>query len=121
MEEYLLPENRSLTIIEKQKLFAMKNKMTNIPSNFSKTNMKKECYCGSEETMKHIYHCKILSKGKEQMLEYEKIYNGSTTEQTEILRTFERNMKEREKLENENVIPRVLTVEPLSIMTAMGK
>ena len=85
MEEYLLPENGSLTII-KQKLFAMKNKMTNIPSNFLKTNMKKECYCGSEETMKHIYHCKILSKGKEQMLEYEKIYNGSTTEQTEILR-----------------------------------
>ena len=43
MEEYLLPENRTLSIIEKQKLFEMKNKMTKIPSNFSKSNIKYEC------------------------------------------------------------------------------
>ena len=123
MEEYLLPENRTLSIIEKQKLFEMKNKMTNIPSNFSKSNMKYECYCGKEENMKHIFYCKSLSNGKEQKIEYDKIYNGTVTEQKEILTIFERNMKKREELktEKENQIPCVLNVEPLSAMTAMGQ
>ena len=98
MEEYLLPENRTLSIIEKQKRFEMKNKMTNIPSNFSKSNMKYECYCGKEENMKHIFYCKNLSNGKEQKIEYDKIYNGTVTEQKEILSIFERNMKKREEL-----------------------
>ena len=122
MEEYLLPENRTLSIIEKQKLFEMKNKMTNIPSNFSKSNMKYECYCGNEENMKQIFYCKSLSDGKEQKIEYEKIYNGTVTEQREILSIFERNMKKREELktEKETQIPCVLNVEPLSAMTAMG-
>ena len=35
MAEYLLPENRLLSIAEKQRLFAVKNRMTNIPSNFA--------------------------------------------------------------------------------------
>ena len=123
MEEYLLPENRMLSIFEKQKLFEMKNKMTNIPSNFSKSNMKYECYCGNEENMKHIFYCKSLSNGKEQKIEYDKIYNGTVTEQKEILTIFERNMKKREELktEKENQIPCVLNVEPLSAMTAMGQ
>ena len=120
MEEYLLPENRTLSIIEKQKLFEMKNKMTKIPSNFSKSNIRYECYCGDEENMKHIFYCKSLSNGIEQRIEYDKIYNGTVTEQKEILTIFERNMKKREQLKEENQIPCVLSVEPLSAMTAMG-
>ena len=120
MEEYLLPENRTLSIFEKQKLFEMKNKMTNIPSNFPKSNMKYECYCGNEENMKHIFYCKSLSNGIEQTIEYDKIYNGTVKEQKEILTIFERNMKRREELGKENQIPCVLFVEPLSAMTAMG-
>ena len=69
--------------------------MTKIPSNFSKSNMKYECYCGNEENMKHIFYCKSLSNGIEHRIEYEKIYNGTVTEQKEILTIFERNMKRR--------------------------
>ena len=47
MAEYLLPENKLLSIEEKQRLFQVKNRMTKIPSNFSKTNMIIKCYCGS--------------------------------------------------------------------------
>ena len=61
MTEYLLLENRLLSIVEKQRLFAVKNRMTNIPSNFARNNLKYTCYCGSEETMEHIYNCKLLS------------------------------------------------------------
>ena len=39
MAEYLLPENKLLSIEEKQRLFQVKSRMTKIPSNFSKTNM----------------------------------------------------------------------------------
>ena len=88
--------------------------------NFSKSNIKYECYCGNEENMKHIFYCKSLSNGIEQRIEYEKIYNGTVTEQKEILTIFERNMKRREELKKENQIPCVLSVEPLSAMTAMG-
>ena len=52
------------------------------------------------------------------MLEYDKIYNGKVSEQKDILKIFERNMKKREML---TTIPCVLFVEPLSAMTEMGK
>ena len=52
------------------------------------------------------------------MLEYENIYNGKVSEQKEIVKIFERNLKKREIL---TMIPCVLSVEPLSAMTAMGK
>ena len=79
--------------------------MTNIPSNFSKSDVNYDCLCGSEEDMKHIYH------GEEQMLEYEKIYNGKLSEQKEIMNIFERNMKKREIL---RMIHYGLSVEPTS-------
>ena len=90
MAEYLLPENRNLSIVEKQKIFEMQNKMTNIPSNFSKSDEKHDCFCGSKETMNHIYYCRILNNGEEQMLEYDKIYNGKVSEQKDILKIFGR-------------------------------
>ena len=81
MAEYLLPENRSLNINEKQKLFEVKNRMIKIPINFPKNNMKNNCYCGKEETMEHIYNCEIFNNGTENILEYNKIYKGSLSEQ----------------------------------------
>ena len=38
MAEYLLPENRLLSIEEKQRLFEVKHRMTKIPSNFPKAD-----------------------------------------------------------------------------------
>ena len=119
MAEYLLPENRVLTINEKQKLFEVKIRMTKIPINFPKNNMKNNCYCGKEETMEHIYNCEILKNGKENKLEYNQIYEGLLSEQIKIFRTFEKNMKRREILKmNQN--PGGLFVDPLAEMSAMG-
>ena len=50
MSEYLLPSNSVLTVEEKRRLFEFKNKMTNIPNNFPKSDIKTICYCGSAET-----------------------------------------------------------------------
>ena len=119
MAEYLLPENSLLNIKEKQKLFEVKNRMTKIPINFPKNNMKNDCFCGKEETMEHIYNCEILRNGKENKLKYIKMYEGSLSEQIEILRIFERNMKIRETLKmNQN--PCGLVEDPLAEMPAMG-
>jgi hypothetical protein len=57
MADYLLPENDWLTIDEKQQLFAVRNRMTEIPSNFPKPGGKPTCLCGAEESMKHIFNC----------------------------------------------------------------
>ena len=54
MSDYLLPENRLLTIVEKQRQFGVRNRMTNIPSNFATNNTEYKCYCGKKEDMKHI-------------------------------------------------------------------
>ena len=82
--------------------------------------MKYTCVCGNEENMEHIYYCKILSEEKEKTLKFGKIYNGNLTEQIEVFRLFENNMKMREIMKNSNNIPCGLTVDPLSAMTVIG-
>ena len=49
-----------------------------------------------------------------------RIYNGNLSEQIEVFRLFENNMKKRENMKNSNNIPCGLTVDPLSAMTVMG-
>ena len=60
MADYLLPYNSELTILEKQQVFRIRNRMIDIPSNFPKSNNKPLCVCGGEESMEHIYNCGTL-------------------------------------------------------------
>ena len=62
MSEYLLPFNNELTIEEKCELFAVKNRMINIPFNFS-SKCEYECKCGRKEDMNHIYECELYNEG----------------------------------------------------------
>ena len=113
MSDYLLPSTKGLTISEKQEMFAIKNRMVQISYNFSQNKNIDSCLCGEEETMKHIYSCKLLNKQEEHQLPYKKIFIGNFGEQITIFRIFQNNMKEREKLlknekqknENSHVIP----------------
>ena len=106
MSEYLLPTNNKLTITEKQTMFSVKNRMVRIPANFPKPKTEYKCVCNEKEDMQHIYCCEILNNGRRTKIEYEKLYNGTISEQIEILRQFERNMEEREKLLKEETSPR---------------
>ena len=54
MAEYLQPINSKLNIEQKRKMFAARNMMVDIPSNFSKSKGEKTCICKQEENMKHI-------------------------------------------------------------------
>ena len=97
MSEYLLPYNDKMKIEEKHRLFALKNRMVDIPDNFGK---KEVCQCGENEDMSHIYSCKYLNE-EENVLQYQKLYTGKLSEQIEIFRIFELNMNRRNELKIE--------------------
>ena len=69
LADYLQPYN-NLSIIEKLKIFEMRNRMTKIPNNFLNGAKKVECFCGEEEEMAHVYECNILSSNKIIQIEY---------------------------------------------------
>ena len=113
MVEFLLPYNDKLNIEQKQRMYAIRNRMVDIPQNFGK---KENCVCGIEETMSHIYSCEYLSITEIQ-LEYEKIFNGKISEQNSIFRRFEHNLKTRNKIRLEtetNDLPCDQFVDPLN-------
>ena len=94
MANYLLPLNDKLKIEEKQRLFAIRNRMIEIPNNFGKSEI---CYCGEQENMLHVYSCKHLNKN-EIIHSYEKVFGRKLYEQIEIYRRFEDNLNNRNRL-----------------------
>ena len=88
MADYLVPENDMLTICEKQQLFAVRNRMTEIASNFPKSGDKPTCLCGAEETMKHIFNCEIFNEENEECDNYDNIFNGCITIRIQIFKKF---------------------------------
>ena len=98
MAEYLLPYNQKLNIDEKQKVFSIRNRMVEIPSNYGNSN--EICICGNMEDMSHIYSCKILNE-KKIIISFENIHTGNLYKQIEVFRRFEENLKNRDKLKLE--------------------
>ena len=98
MSEYILPINNHITTEEKCEIFAMKNRMIQIPNNFKNNDNQSKCPCGCIEDMKHIYECEILNENEKPNIQYEKIFNGNIKQQIEVYRKFKQNMEKREKL-----------------------
>ena len=92
MADYLAPNSSGLTILEKQEMFAVINRMINISYNFPQNKKIDICRCGQEETMVHIYYCKQLNI-KEEILSYEKIFNGNIGELMAIFRRFKYKLR----------------------------
>ena len=101
MADYLLPSNDALTVENKQKLFSIRNRMIDIPSNFQKSDEKSLCFCGEQENMKHVFDCEILNEGKPISENYENVFNGNIGTQIRIFRQFEENLKKREIIINQ--------------------
>ena len=75
--------------------------MVKIPNNFPKSENKAKCPCGEIEDMSHVYNCKNYNEEKIPSEKYENIYNGTITQQTEILKKFEQNMEKKEQMMKE--------------------
>ena len=100
MAEYLLPYNK-MSISQKRKIFEIRNKMVDIPDNFSSDSIENVCICGQRGIMSHIYYCNILSENKNEKVLYEKIYDGNLVQQIEVCKRFEENLKVRERIKNQ--------------------
>ena len=99
MSEYLLPSTPALTIEERQRLFAMKNKMVDIPNNFPKSDIRTRCFCGMIEDMNHVYECELFNTNNQKnILPYNKIYSGNISEQIRVFRKMEKNLEKRENM-----------------------
>ena len=98
MADYLQPYNSKLSIEEKRRLFALRNRMTEIPSNYGKKEEK--CVCGNEENLPHIYSCNILNK-IEPKISYHQIYNGNLKTKIDIFRRIEINLERRKALKED--------------------
>ena len=108
MADYLKPTDEKLSIKEKQEMFSVRNRMTEIADNFSKTNEENTCICGEKENMHHIYNCEILNEEKKPNVPYENIFNGEIKKQIEVFKQFKQNMEKREQIlseSNPHVIP----------------
>ena len=113
MAEYLQP-NCEIDNREKEKLFEIRNEMTNIPSNHGEEN---ECISGKIETMVHIYNCEYWNETKSEKLPYSNIYNGNIYKQIEVYKLFEHKLEkrnERMKIVNTHVILNGSTVNPVT-------
>ena len=60
MADYLLPNN-NLSNLDKERIFAIRNKMIEIESNFLSGKKETFCFCGEKEEMPHIYYCELLN------------------------------------------------------------
>ena len=99
MSKYLFP-NEEYTISEQKNIFEIRNKMTDIPSNFcSKENNISKCFCNKKEDIEHIYYCVLLNKEHHE-IKFEQIYSDNLIEQKKVLNRFEKNMERRNEFKN---------------------
>ena len=99
MADYLLPNSSGLSIADKQEIFSMRNRMTNIPANFRSNKETNKCVCGQDEQMAHIYECKYLNK-ENITINYENIFEDNVEKMKMILQRFKQNMEKRENIQN---------------------
>ena len=100
LAEYLSHINSKLTIIQKQTMFALHNRMFEISENFPGKQMEDECVCTEREEMLHIYNCEILSEGRKPTLIYENIFGDNINKQIEVFKHCELNLDNRESMMN---------------------
>ena len=60
-------------------------------------NRDKLCICGKTENLKHVYYCDLLNSTNI-IYSYDKIYNGTTKEQYNILTRMKLNLTTRERI-----------------------
>ena len=118
MAEYLMPFSK-LSVMQKQNMFAIRNRMLEISENFPLKGIEENCVenCSEKLTIIHLYKCEILSDYKPVTSEYQEIFNGSLKEQISILTRIEENIKKKEYLEqlrvNEKLNPPCDPCDPL--------
>ena len=117
MSQYLQPNNE-LEIKDQRKIFEIRNRMTNIPANFTASKgIQTKCECEEIENMEHIYYCKQLNN-TEIRVEYGDIYKENVRNMKTVMNRFEKSMKRRK--ENSHVIQKCDPPVPILLGTGNG-
>ena len=104
MQKYLKPSGLKIKQEEAQEIFKMRSKVSDVKTNFGRNYDSFECdICQQEdESQQHIIECKEINKLKEsddqEMPEYDEILKENIRKQVKIVKTFQENIKIREKL-----------------------
>ena len=101
MAEYLMPNSNIQSNTVKREIFAIRNKMVNIPANYSSRKIEHGCQCGMKEDMEHVYTC-IMLNNENADVKFEEIYSSNTKLISEVNKRFQNNMKNREEIMNKN-------------------
>ena len=64
MENYLTPNYFNITIKDKKLMFAIRNRMIKIYSNFPDMKLNPLCICYLPISQEHIYYCEIINTRK---------------------------------------------------------
>ena len=103
MQRYLKPSHIKTKKEDAITIFKLRSRMTDVKANFRGRYENVECQlCDEkeEETQQHIFLCK--KNCNENIPEYEKIFEKDVQYQIEIAKIFDRNMKIRDKLMENN-------------------
>ena len=101
MAEYLTPTEDKLTIEDQRNIFAIRNRMVRIETNF-KNNI---------EDMKHIYNCENNGKKETNItIFFEEIFKNDIKKQLKFSKQFFKNLEKRENMKSsENInVPHVI-------------
>ena len=107
MQNYLKSNTIKTTQAEKQEIFRLRCRVTEVKSNYKGKYENLECkICEKgEELQQHIIECIKLNKNKseesENMPKYEEIYKNNALNQIKITRKFIENMKRKNHLEKQ--------------------
>ena len=110
MSKYFQPSNINISITEKRTIFAMRNRMIDIPDNFKFIYGIEHLYlkckmCNKDLSQNHIYEFNYLNKEKSSQVDYEKVFEGTVREQFEVTQSFMINLKRYYTPSDLHVIP----------------
>ena len=101
MQNYLKSNGIQITKEERQLIFKMRSRVTDLKMNFKRKYEDFKCIaCNEEEeTQKHVLECKEIQKKQPNLkvLEYEKLFDGNLNDKIQIARNFKEKMDIREK------------------------
>lgn len=99
MADYLMPNRENLTLEDnKRYIFAIRNRMIQIPNNFpsKNENIIENCrICGEKEDMNHLYSCKWGQENERN--EYENIFGNNLRKMSNVYILFRSKYENREK------------------------
>ena len=103
IQNYLKSTGVQITKEERQLIFKMRWRVTDLKMNFKRKYEDHNCEAckQEEETQKHILECKEIQKKQPNIRynpEYEKLFHGNLNDKIEIAKTFKENMDIRESI-----------------------